>query len=457
MRAPNVIEAVVAHNLCCGCGTCVAACANDAIAMRQTPAGFLTAHLPDVSACSSCGACLRVCPGAILTDDHQAIFDTAEPPFLGPILDAYWGWACEGDMRRSGASGGVVTAILEHLLQSGTVEAALVTRWASDDPLRHEPVVVRTAQDLRGTQKSRYCPVALNGMLAELAGFARVAVVGLPCHLHGLTRYARLHGQRFPQTVRIGLFCERTLSVLLAERLIRLAGPGRVTQFDYRHKGNNGWPGDVFVRHEGSEGIFVDRTERMARKEAFTPVRCRVRFDKFNVLADIACGDGYGAPHDPDGVSAVLVRTPRGAVVLREAGQRLRLERIEPDDLLHPHHHEQRKLGCVASVTAFRELRPEAPETLPQACWDAAGPLDPRDVTQARGPLARSMAFEAASTRTEALSIAAKEERRRRARLLRMRVRAAAIRGAKALLRWLPGGAQALRRLSSALRPTASS
>ncbi len=302
MTRRNVVAAVVSNYLCCGCGTCVAVCPTDALAMTETAAGLLTAQMTPEEACTGCGLCLRTCPGAILTDESEQAFDALPDPFVGSIVDAYWGWAQAPRTRQDGASGGVVTALVEHLLRTATVQAALLTRWSPDDPLKHEAFIAHAPEDLGRSQRSRYCPVALNERLRELMQFERIAVVGLPCQLHGIDHFARLLGDGFPDIIRVGLFCERTLSPLIVDRLIEIAGAKTpIRQFEYRHKGEHGWPGDVYVQDGGGNAVFIDRDERMRRKDLYTPARCRLCFDKLNVLADIACGDGYGAPYAEEG------------------------------------------------------------------------------------------------------------------------------------------------------------
>ncbi len=411
----NVVASVVARHLCCGCGTCVAICPTSALAMTDTPAGLLVAQMPDASLCTRCGLCLSVCPGAMLTDKHNKPFEAISNPDRGTIRASYWGWARSVDARLNAASGGVVTAIVRHLLETGSVQAALVTRWSPEDPLRHEAFVARAPGELATSQKSRYCPVALNATLCELMDCNRVAVVGLPCHLHGIEHAARLLD--LPETIRLGLFCERTLSTLLIDRLKSLAGvSGRIARFDYKNKGDRGWPGDVHVQPDNAAGIFLDRNERMRLKDPYTPVRCRLCFDKFNVLADIACGDGYGAPHSDEGVSAVLVRTERGEQVIADAEETLHLEKVGPETVLEQHHPTKRRRDCLAYSVAFTELCPDAPRVLPRFYTADRDRVERSRGRRFRVTLSRAIEFETAADMDEACRIARTGERRQRIR-----------------------------------------
>jgi 2-oxoglutarate ferredoxin oxidoreductase subunit delta len=61
---------VVAEERCKGCELCVAACPRSCLALNRTRVNFLGYHpvrLTDVTACTSCALCARVCPDAVFT------------------------------------------------------------------------------------------------------------------------------------------------------------------------------------------------------------------------------------------------------------------------------------------------------------------------------------------------------------------------------------------------------
>lgn len=445
MAPRNVVDGVVANHLCCGCGTCVAVCPADALFIAETPAGLAVVQERPEGACTECGLCLQVCPGVHLRADA---LDQIDDPFIGSVRAAYWGWASNAGTRRNGASGGVVTAMVRQLMLAGVVQAVLATRWSRDNPLEHEAFVAREPDELDQTQKSRYCPVALNARLGDLLQFESVAVVGLPCHLHGIANVVG-QGVDVPDIISVGLFCERTLSTIVIDRLASAAVPeGGVEQFEYRHKGCTGWPGDVYVRSEQGETVFLDRTERMRLKEVHTPLRCRLCFDKFNVLADISCGDGYGAPHADEGVSALIVRTRRGEAVIAQAGRALALDEVAPDRLLRAHHVQQRQRDCVAFSAAYRKLFPDAPVPLPAEYRRIASAPHQRVVRGCLRTLEAGVRLESASDPARARRIARRMELRLRIEAILIKPRGLLARIVKWGLHALLGGSGLLRRRS---------
>ena len=55
-------------------------------------------------------------------------------------------------VRARGASGGVTTAVLLHLLQSGRIDAAIVARQGVPAPLEASPVIASTAEEILDAQ-----------------------------------------------------------------------------------------------------------------------------------------------------------------------------------------------------------------------------------------------------------------------------------------------------------------
>jgi coenzyme F420 hydrogenase subunit beta len=362
-----VVKQVVESHLCCGCGACVAACPPGVLQMRMTPAGYLVAHEYQPG-CISCGLCLRVCPGRGLADEYLG---EAADPFAGPLRQAYWARASQPSLVQSATSGGVVTALLAGLLAKGLVAGALVTRWDPQQPVRPQVFLARTEAELISAQRSKYCPVPVLATLRQLeAGSGPIAVVGTACQLQGLQKLVRQKLKLPEICLTIGLFCDRVQSYHGISQLIGQAGvtESEVEAFEYRSKGQGGWPGDVYVKPRGQQGRYYDRTRRTRMKNSLTPVRCRLCFDKLNVGADVACGDGYGGPESTEGISALLVRTSRGEAALQAVAGQLELTRASAETIMQHQGLQQRKESVAAYTAAYEARGLAATAPLPEAC-----------------------------------------------------------------------------------------
>jgi coenzyme F420 hydrogenase subunit beta len=146
----NVSE-VAKHHLCLCCDTCTAVCPTKAISMVETINGLL---IPEVnsSTCNGCRLCLKVCPGTHL---EKGLLSPQIDPFKGNVISAYYGQAVDKEILRNGQSGGVVTALLEHLFDSGLIDNALVTQMPQDGSLRPKCVITSDRDALRHLRKKK--------------------------------------------------------------------------------------------------------------------------------------------------------------------------------------------------------------------------------------------------------------------------------------------------------------
>jgi coenzyme F420 hydrogenase subunit beta len=351
------VESVVRHHLCVGCGTCILACSENALQIVQTPAGLVEAHV-DSSRCKGCSSCLEVCPGR----GHELCLEEDVDPAQGPVITAWRGAAASPDTRARGQSGGVVTALLEYLTASRTVDSALVTTMPADGTLQVAASCVSQADSLRAAAGSKYCPVPVNASLVERCEGTRTAVVALGCHTQGI-RLAERAGYLDPKsvTVVIGLVCDRVLLHSAIQLMCLDAGVryGDVLSLDYRSKESRGLRGNVLFSLRSGEKVSMPSSLRIDAKEVMTPTRCRMCLDKLNVFSDIVVGDPWGVPVPaPEGESVLLVRTERGRQVVDAAvaAGELILEPLDPSRVFEGQEVTTRRANVMAAQAAWRLL-----------------------------------------------------------------------------------------------------
>jgi len=363
------IQWPVDHNLCLGCGTCVSVCNNDAVKMVETPSGLLFAEV-DHSKCNYCGLCTTACPGTHL---ENGLLPPKINPFKGNVVAAYCGQATDRQLLQEGQSGGVVTALLCHLLDSGQAYRAIVTQMPEDGSLRPRTVVTADREVLLKSQGSKYCPVAANAVTlkSQFGTNERSVFVGLPCHMHGLANSKLQMGS--PELLRIGLLCEGTLIFGAIDHLISKAKTGckKVDCFRYRSKRFSGWPGDGYVRTtDGSEYCVANRY-RVSIKDTYTPARCRLCFDKMNILSDLTAGDAWGVREAKEGYSVVVARTPAGQRALSSAQDAgvLQLEPVDPELVFQGQGIDRKRRDWVCFMNAWKDMGGLPPDFGIDAQW----------------------------------------------------------------------------------------
>jgi coenzyme F420 hydrogenase subunit beta len=329
----------------------------------------------DKSRCNRCGLCHDACPGHGVDFEglSVALFgDIPEDPAVGRYLGCYVGHAVDKGVRYNGASGGIVSALLIFALEEGLIDGALVTRLRRDDPLKPEPFIARTREEILSAAGSKYCPVAANTAIQEvLDSDDRIAVVGLPCHIQGLRKAERCIPKLARQVrYRISLACSLNFSFRGTERFIENLGisPDSVEVFQYRGRG---WPGSALIRLDDGTKQVVPYPECYRQLGPYSLRRCTLCSDMLGELSDLTCGDAW-IPQimrtDKAGSSFVISRTSEAEEFLESAASKeaVELSELALEDLLASQGHalfKKRKLQARMrlfklagqSVPAYRQ------------------------------------------------------------------------------------------------------
>lgn len=338
-RLPFRIEKTVAFvprlGLCTMCGGCEGVCPEDAVAMTfNNQKGILE---PQVNAarCTDCELCVRVCPGfeldleAHLTPELRA--ETTASPHFGRFAEIFRMRSADPWLARGGSSGGMVTATLAYLLESGRIDGALVTRMKPGSWSETESYLARDIHGLVPSQKSKYLPNPMDRVLKHVIrgdiSEQRLAFIGLPCHVEAL----RLAQRAFPVLAeRIGLilsiFCSRTPSLHATEFLLHEHGvrPEEVRTIEYR-SGHH--PGHLTIQTNRGDEVQVGHLHwsywGFAFNQFFYPTRCFACFDKTGEQANLSFGDNWSRVGSEQlGASTVIARSVVTAELMREMAAR---------------------------------------------------------------------------------------------------------------------------------------
>ncbi len=300
------------------------------------------------------------CPG--LVQDVEARGRT-DDDLWGPYVEMRTGWSTDAALRHGASSGGALSAMLTHLLETGAVEGVLQVSAAATPPYANRTGLSEDAEDVAAAAGSRYAPSApLADLPAALAAGRRLAFVGKPCDVVALRalagRDARVDAV-FP--VMVSFFCAGVPSETGAEALLRKMGtePGRVTAFRYRGRG---WPGHATATlDDGSERAMSYHESWGTVLSRHVQHRCKICPDGTGVAADIACADawtadarGYPLFREADGISLIVARTETGRDLMQaaEAAGRLATEPFDVAALKPIQPGQVRRRGALAARLA---------------------------------------------------------------------------------------------------------
>lgn len=332
--------------LCTACGVCAAACPKGALEMNLSSSGIMHPVFRQNTECNNCGLCTRVCGGYKLPEIDVAASCFKQDTAIGPWCKIYQGYATRKAIRAGGASGGIVTAILVHLLQRGDICGAVVTVADPENPFSSKTILATSTAELLASQKSRYTQVDYSKGLKELilAPQGNYAIVGLPCQLASLEKLAR-HNKKIKEklALKIGLFCGHGSSSHLGE-LIALKGlkinPNSVKSVCYR---SGSWEkfGFEYQGDFGKKWMQFGGNSMISKFWStyfLCPERCLLCSDGFAEYSDISCGDAWNifAGNKELGGSVLITRTEVGQQAVDKVctEERVSLTEIEIEDLL---------------------------------------------------------------------------------------------------------------------------
>lgn len=325
------IKEVAEWRLCVGCGACAYACPEGNVQLVDIIPDGIRPKV-DEKGCASCGECLNVCPGyetshgihseisrdRILGNNNHLKECLAE---WGPILEVWEGYATDPELRSSGSSGGLVSAIAAYCIEKEGMYGALHTGADERFPWRNRTTVSRTRAELLERTGSRYSPASpCDGFNAIESAPASCVFIGKPCDVVALRKTQMIRPELDSNVgLAIGFFCAGTPATLGILELLKRSSidPDRIEEIRFR---GNGWPGKFTVRVNGEKdpACEISYKESWGFLQKYRPYRCHLCPDGTGEFADIACGDPWYREirSEEKGASLVLVRTEKGKKIL---------------------------------------------------------------------------------------------------------------------------------------------
>lgn len=265
---------------CIGCGLCEAICHKQAISIGEDHNGSI--RFIDKELCIHCGLCDRVCPIDGLKEKDD--FDDVKKVIIGKSKNT--------EVVKTSASGGIVSEVLILLFESKMIDAAIVS--FSDNHAHIYGDVIESSDEVQKHSGSYYHTSKQLVNIQKIRKYGTVAVVGLPCQMEGVTKYARLF-QIEKKIIKIGIFCtvgrmyEGFRRFVIKETGFDVS-KGNVNQYVSRYGEKN------FIRIEDQIGNIYEFPDEKYRSEMdfFWSQKVCLDCKKLYALsADISVGDAW--------------------------------------------------------------------------------------------------------------------------------------------------------------------
>lgn len=334
-RALRALGRIVDGGLCHRCGSCVGICPTGVLALdsEEYP------KVKNLAACTDCDLCVKVCPGdefdivSAYRERFGTVPDTSSTH--GEFIEGIVAHSSDPEIQERSTSGGLVTAILLHLLEKGAIDGAVVIASDEEKLWRGKAIIARNRDEILAAMKSKYAITATNSVFAEIRQVpGRYALVGLPCQIHGYVKAAALD-QRLKDRVvlTIGLFCHaavehdgyRIIWESLGEKTKGatkfISRIGKHPGTPYLELADKSLHPVYFGEKKGFRPTSIEMINIVYR--LYTPARCMTCFDASAEFADIAVGDPWMAPPNDNvdfykGWSYAIIRSQKAKEICSE-------------------------------------------------------------------------------------------------------------------------------------------
>lgn len=291
---------------CIGCGLCEGICPMSAVKLIETRVGIKPVVNADI--CTCCELCLELCPTAVITRADD----------LSKVKAVFRGYSCLSELYLHGASGGIVSSILYYLFDKSIINGALVAFY--DDRLNIYGDFIESKEEIIKHSGSYYQTNKQLVNIRKIHGYKSVAVVGLPCHIEALKKYAKKFNLK-NVTITISLFCtigrmRIGLKDFLKQKFSVNLDTVKLSNYSSRY-GKERYGKIIVKTHEGVEYVY-NYLEYLDYVDYFyTPIGCFSCRKMFGLNADISVGDDWGIKTDRK-IALVTANTVKGVALLKE-------------------------------------------------------------------------------------------------------------------------------------------
>lgn len=305
LGSKELIAQVRDKDLCTACGGCVGLCP------------YHQAYKGKVAMIFDCdmaeGRCYAHCPKT--ETDFEALSNMLfEIDYKGTPLGTYRRIvAAKAGPKLAGEgfqNGGTVTAIMTYALESGLIDAAVLTGKKGIIP---EPQIITKAADVIKCASTKYMAAptvaCLNSGVAQ--GYEKMGIVGTPCQLTAVAqmRTNPLNKADFKDVtaLTVGLFCTWALDTRkFLEFLKDRVDTDQIVSMDVPPP-----PAEIFIIKTTNETLEIPLDEI----RAMVPKGCSVCPDMTAEWSDLSVGTFEGK----EGWNVLIIRTEKGEKLVDEA------------------------------------------------------------------------------------------------------------------------------------------
>ncbi len=240
---------------------------------------------------------------------------------VGHIEKVRVGYAAEPAIRKAGASGGVLTQALLHLVETGRVDAVILARQGVPEPEKARAVIARTRDEIIAGAQSVYIPVSMLDILQRLEHGKRYAMTCLPEQAAAL-RVMQQGGHASARQIKyvVGPYTGTALYPAAIRCFLRSKGicdQDAVASLRWRA---GEWPGYLEIATRSGKVVRTPKVYYNFLIPFFVTQASLQSMDFVNEFADLAVGDAWSPVFERQGGghSIVVTRTKEMEAIVVE-------------------------------------------------------------------------------------------------------------------------------------------
>jgi coenzyme F420 hydrogenase subunit beta len=312
---------VIGRNNCVGCGMCVSLLGG---VMVKNESGVFPVFSPNSQQANLDKIVRLACPGhgihypSLYRKYYGKLPDSW---LLGEIIKVRTGYASDEPVRRNGASGGVITATLCYLLESGYIDAAIVVQQGIPSPEEASVVIAQSRDEILASAQSVYVPTSTLDILSKLEPETKYAITCLPEQAASL-RVLQCLGYEPAKQIKyvLGPYTGTALEPAAIRCLLRSHGivnEDKITSLKWRA---GEWPGYLEVKLASGRVIRSKKVYYNFLIPFFVTRSSLHSIDFSNEFSDLSVGDAWSPKFEKIGAgfSVVITRSNEMESVLCE-------------------------------------------------------------------------------------------------------------------------------------------
>jgi coenzyme F420 hydrogenase subunit beta len=312
----QLTKRVVRRGICTGCGACVALDSSGRATMVDTAWGpqprfeGMTGDLPELA--------WTVCPGKGLSyprlyEQHYGLHPASW--LLGQVIRVRTGYAADPAIRRNGASGGVTTQVLVHLLETRRIDGAIVVQQGIPEPARARVNIARSRDEIMAAAQSVYVPVSVLDILRGLKPGERYAMTCVPDQASALRALqAAGHAQARQVEYVVGPYTGTALYPAAIACYLRSKGVARddaITSLKWRA---GEWPGYLEIKTASGKVLQSKKVYYNFLIPFFITQNSLQNMDFANEFCDLSIGDAWSPRFEAAGGGHSVITTRTAAM-----------------------------------------------------------------------------------------------------------------------------------------------